>query len=361
MRVLHLPTSIIGHPYNLAEAEKVLGYKSLSLSVFLDKYGYKSHISMELSSKKKIQTFLKVISKFFEIRNQFDIFHFYEGTSLLHAPKYGLFLFDLPFYRKQSKKFVTYVGCDVRQKYPTMLRTEISACHNKNCYGGMCLSGKKDQMRRKSVEIMEKYVDFMWAMNPDLLFFLPEKKSAFLPYALNPEDYIYVPLKCSYPIHIVHAPTNREAKGTFFILQALENLKATFGDKIKITIVENMTNKKALSIYRNASIIIDQVLIGWYGKLAVESMMMGIAVVARISEECYQQIPAQMAKKIKETIIDITPFNIERTLTTIIRDLELIGHLSKKCREFALKWHHYLYVASLTTKVYKGIKNESYI
>ena len=83
MRVLHLPTSIIGHPYNLAEAEKVLGYKSLSLSVFLDKYGYKSHISMELSSKKKYKPFLKLYLNFLK-----------SETSLI----YSIFMRELLFY-----------------------------------------------------------------------------------------------------------------------------------------------------------------------------------------------------------------------------------------------------------------------
>lgn len=352
-----MPSAIIGHPLSLSMAEGELGYESYSLSVFRDLYGHKGHVNMNLSKDKKGVSLIKILIKLIEVRSGFDIYHFNHGSSMLHFPQYSIFHLDLPLYSTRSKKVVTYVGCDARQKYPTMDRTTLSACHNDKCYNGKCVSGKADINRRKSIEIMDRHAQHMWALNPDLLHFLPKEKSSFLPYALSTDVEVETVDPIDYPIRILHAPTNREAKGTNYVLKVFDNLKAKYQDKVEFILVEGMKNEEALNLYRTAHIVVDQILIGWYGGLAVEVMMRGIPVATRIDEDNYQFIPKEMADDLKKSLINVDPFTLESKLDYYIRNISSLKEISVNVRNFSLKWHDKNRVAKITTSKYNEVLN----
>lgn len=355
MKILHLPTSVGGNSHNLSIGERALGFNSQTLVSFENWLEYETDVNLRLSQSNKFRAITTLVKTFFKIRNSFDVFHFNYGSSLLHFPTKGLLQLDLPFYKSSSKKFVTYAGCDARQKYPTMTRTTIAACHNSKCYKSQCNSGFLDKQRKKSIEKMEKYVDHIWALNPDLLFFLPKEKSSFLPYSVVSEKFKFEPLNPQYPIKIVHAPTNREAKGSSFILNALYKLKEKYPNKVEILLVENIPHVQALELYKSADLFIDQILIGWYGVVAVEAMMLGKPVISRIAEENFQFISKEMSEDIKNTIINADPFSIEYIIEKYIKEKDLLIEKSKMSRDFALKWHDSYTVSQITTKVYAGL------
>lgn len=298
--------------------------------------------------------YLKQIKTFFQIRNKYEVFHFNYGSSLLHAPSWKLLnQFDLPFYPKKAKLFVTYNGCDARQKYPTMLRTAIAPCHNTDCYGGMCNSGKLDEMRRRGIEKMKHYVDHIWALNPDLLHFLPSEKASFLPYTVCISESNPVLLKPEIKLKIVHAPTNQAAKGSLLILAALNKLKKKYPDLIEIILIENVSYEQAIEMYKVADLIIDQILAGWYGAFAVETMLMGKPVIARIAEEDLKFIPQYMAEDLLQTIINANPSTIYHVLERCIHNREFLRQRAQASLEYAKKWHNPQYVAGLTKEQYE--------
>jgi len=83
------------------------------------------------------------------------------------------------------------------------------------------------------------------------------------------------------PLRIVHASNHRTFKGTHFLIEAVENLKAE-GVSIKLILVEKVPNEEALDIYRSADIVFDQCLIGFHGYFALEGMAMGKPVMCFI-------------------------------------------------------------------------------
>ena len=352
MKILHLPTSVGGNSWGLAQGEKKLGLESYVLITENNWLEYKSDICLNLENKSKVQNILIRLKTFLNIRNKFDVYHFNFGSSLVDFNKYGILLWDLPFY--DGKIFMTYNGCDARQKYPTMRRVKFSACHEENCYGGICNDGKLDRIKKKKIKKASKYVNHFFTLNPDLMHFLPKEKTSFLPYAISGWygiDYEFKEIKDT--INILHAPTNRELKGSKYIITALNNLKNRYGNKINITIVEKVPYKKALELYKKAHIVIDQVLIGWYGALGVEVMKSGKALAVFIRDEDLQFIPNKMAKELKEAVINITPYNIEEVLSTYIENPLLIKRKAEAGYEFARKWHDPEYVASITKSYYE--------
>jgi hypothetical protein len=356
LKVLHLPTSVGGHSWGLAQGEKQLGLTSSVLVAQQNWLQYPADINLNIQNiPLKILRLEKLLSTFWEIKNKYDVFHFNFGSSLIHFPAKYLNQVELPFYPKKSQLFVTYNGCDIRQKYPTMQRTQIAACHNPNCYNGQCNSGQLDYFRREGIKKMERYVKHIWALNPDLLYFLPPKKSSFLPYAVGVDDRgLFLPKLNNKKIKIVHAPTNREAKGSTYILAALEKLQKTHGQFIDVLLVENIPHAQAMKIYQEADLVIDQILIGWYGGFAVETMKMGKPVIARIAEEDLHFIPPEMATDVLNTVINANPNNIYQVIKKCIEDRTMLANYSELSLEYVRKWHNLEYVASITKHHYEA-------
>lgn len=357
MKVLHLPESVGGNSWGLVQGEKALGINSICLYTSANWFQYPSDINLRLDKiSNNYFKVLKLFKLFTGIRNNYDVFHFNFGRSLLNFPNYGIFQLDLPFYPKSSKLFVTYNGCDARQKFATIRRNDISACHDPECYNGMCNSGKLDRLKKKSIRKMANYVRHMWALNPDLLHFLPMEKSSFLPYSV-PQDNIErcTPDLSKRKLFIIHAPTDRACKGSRYIFDAINSLKKSHNHLFDFVSVENIPHKTALNLYQKADIVIDQLLVGWYGAFAIEVMSMGKPTICKITEENLPFIPKQMAHDVKNAFIKADPSNIKDVLLKCIEDREFLRQKSEAALEYARTWHYPKYVASITKQAYESL------
>ncbi|OPX75191.1 MAG: hypothetical protein A4E40_00020 [Methanoregulaceae archaeon PtaU1.Bin059] len=359
MKVIHLPTSVGGNSYGLSRAERSIGINSDVLVLYNNWTQYpadKILFSREPSSV--FQGFFqlpKIINYALKLRNEYTIFHFNFGKSLIDFPRFHINLMDLPLFKKKGKIFVTYNGCDARQKFPTMARTNFSACHHDMCYNGICLSGETDRIKRKRILKFDEYADGIFALNPDLFYFLP-KRARFLPYSIAGWDEIpLTPEKNRRPvITIIHSPTNRVAKGSEVIIHCLSELKELYGDAIEIKLIEGIPHNLALKFYSTADIIIDQILIGWYGALAVEAMKMGIPVISYIREEDLHFIPHEMAQQCKNAIICAEESTLLNVLISLIEDPDLLNIYRNNGLKYVNEWHNPKYIASLTKNAYES-------
>ncbi|RME04265.1 MAG: hypothetical protein D6805_03725 [Planctomycetota bacterium] len=354
LRVLHLPTDVGGNAWGLARAERRLGLASQVLVKSSSRFGYPADICLRLEKRPKWERLVRVMLEFCRVRRRFDVFHFNFGSSLIDFPSYGMMLWDLPFYPRGKKLVFTYNGCDIRQKYPTLFRTRFSACHQRECYGGICNSGLLDERRRKRLKKVEKVAHHIFALNPDLLYFLPEG-STFLPYSVAfwerilPEKRRVAQERC---LKVVHAPSERGVKGTRYILEALKKLKKRYN--IHVILVEKLPYSRALQLYRQADLVIDQVLVGWYGAFAVEAMKMAKPVAVYIRKEDLRHIPTQMARDLDEAVIGISLENIEEVLAYYLENPSLLRQKASGALEYVHRWHSPEYVAGLTKAVYES-------
>ena len=341
-------------------AQRQMGLHSDVLVTVQDPFGYPAGTNLHLESvNSRYERYWRLGRAFLQIRSRYDVFHFNSGTALLNFPQHGLHHVELPLYPRNKKLFVTYSGCDARQKFTTVSRTSISACHNQDCYGGVCNSGEKDKQRRAGISKMARYVSHCWGQNPDLLRFLPAYKSSFLPYAVTiteseQRDWREPDRK----LRIIHAPTQREAKGTAHILAAVERLGTSHPDTFEFSLVENTSHREALKRYADADLVIDQVLVGWYGNLAVESMLMHKPVVARIAREDLCFVPAQMAMDLTEAIIDASPDTLYPVLVRCVEDRGWLKERALAGQTYARRWHDPGFVASLTVEQYQRSMEE---
>jgi hypothetical protein len=356
LRVLHLPTSVGGMAWALSQGERRLGLDSQVLVASQNYTRYQADINLDLQNRSGLVKLARLARVFWSIRKQFDVFHFNFGQSLIHAPTWGLNQVDLPFYPRGARLFATYNGCDARQKYPTMRRAKIAACHEAGCYGGRCNSGKLDEHRRRGIEKMSRHVDHIWAVNPDLLHFLPPEKASFLPYACtNADQRPAGEVGHHRLLRVVHAPTDRAAKGTAYILRALERVQTRFPGQIEVQLVEGLPHARALEIYRQADLVIDQVMIGWYGGLAVEVMQLGKPVIARIEEADLKFLPEGMADDVRATLITSEPARLEETIVRCLEDREMLRERGRAAPGFVERWHKPEKVAAMAIERYRQV------
>ena len=90
-------------------------------------------------------------------------------------------------------------------------------------------------------------------------------------------------------LRIAHAPNHRALKGTDHIIGAVNELRAE-GASIELTVLEGLPNETLIQKIREADVVIDQLVIGWYAMFALESMALAKPVVCYIRadlEELY--------------------------------------------------------------------------
>ncbi len=347
MKVLHLPTSVGGNSWGLAQGEKRLGLDS---EVLVDKQNwlnYNADINLYLENKNFLSQISTLYKTFNEIKNKYDVFHFNYGSSLLDLQKLGLPLLELPYYKKNKKIIFTYNGSDSRGVHPLEYWDDLPN-PKKTLYGQIAL-----EIKKRKIQKVSKYADHIFALNPDLLHYLP-KGTTFLPYTISNWDNIkVVKQEIKKTIKIVHSPTSRDFKGSQFIINGLELLKKKYNN-IEVKIIENIPHKEALQLYKEADLVIDQVLIGWYGAFGVEVMKMGKPLAVYIREDDLKFIPKEMAKELKEAIINISPFNIVEELSKYIDNINLLKLKSQAGVEYSNKWHNPMYLAGITKKIYES-------
>jgi hypothetical protein len=125
--------------------------------------------------------------------------------------------------------------------------------------------------------------------------------------------------------------------------------------------MENVPNIEALKIYAGADLIIDQILVGWYGSFAVESMKMGKPVMAFVREEDLMFLPPGMADGCRAAIINAGPDTIFDELCRLIENPALLEEYREAGLEYVHTWHSPAVVAGMAKAAYerKGIPGES--
>lgn len=360
MRILHLPTSVGGNSIGLSLGERELNLDSEVLVLYDNWLKYQADRVLfdnyTNSIVEKLVRIPKIIRTIYKDKNNYDIFHFNFGTSMLDLWAYGFPLIDLPLYKRNGKIFVTYNGDDARLSEPLRDKENFYSFHDLNFYKSHTNSGLNDLRISKRTKKFEKYADVIFALNPDLMYFLPEK-TRFLPYSVKGTvtgEYKQNSFHRK-RLKVVHSPTNRSVKGTDIIINTVDKINNLYGNILELILVENKSNEKALKIYREADVVIDQILIGWYGALSVEVMRLGKPVMVNINNHDLKYIPKQMALDCLDAFINTNKENIFNNLLWIIEDHNILKYHSEAALDYVNTWHDTKYVASITKNAYEQI------
>jgi glycosyltransferase involved in cell wall biosynthesis len=366
IRVLHCPEIVAGNAQQLARAERDLGLHSVAVALEQTKYAYETDEVLFEPRDGPFRHELKRIALLRRAIRDFDVVHFNFGQTMtaissgspprspldaVRAAYVRLVEFrDLPILRRAGKGIVmTYQGDDARQGDYILRQYDVSIAHDVADY----YTAAGDVARRRRIRRVDRYANAVFALNPDLLNVLPAR-ARFLPYAsVDVKAWKPVPFGTTGRPVVLHAPTDRRAKGTRLILEAADRLHAD-GVDFEFVLVEGLTHEKARREYERADLVVDQVLAGWYGGLAVELMALGKPVVAYIRPADLDRIPVEMRNELP--VIDAEPSTITDVLRRLLTtDRALLPEFGARSRAYVERWHDPLKIAAQTKATYERI------
>jgi glycosyltransferase involved in cell wall biosynthesis len=308
LRVTHCPVNIAGIPWENVQGLRRKGVDA-RLVVFergtlhpeadwsLDRHG---NLARRLATQ---------AAAFARLAPQTDIFHFYFGLTLI--PK----SLQFPALRLLRKKSVFhYLGSDIRGKTPAQL-----------AYG-----------KRADAEIVGSYDAVRW---------VPE--AHVIPPGLDLRPFAPVPPSDNPRPLVVHAPSNREKKGTQFVIDACAQLP------VDLDIVEGVPHDLARERYARADIVVDQLNAGWHGVFALESMALGKPVVTHLKPDVVERsaegygIRIPIVSATKETLVD--------ALRPLVEQPALRRQLGAQSRAYVEQVHDIDRVADRLLDVYRSL------
>jgi glycosyltransferase involved in cell wall biosynthesis len=251
---------------------------------------------------------------------EYDVFHFNFGQTILSIRRLGHVVDELAWLRRRGKTILfTYQGSDVRP-------ADHCPCTKPECR-------QLDRYRGPAAQRALRYADRVFYQNPDLRQWLPG--ASFLPYAaVDPSSLRQKPLPEREELVVVHAPTDRVIKGTRHVVEAVDALRDE-GIEIRLDLVEGVTRDIALERLARADLLIDQLMLGWYGTVAVEAMAIGRPVMAYIREDEPEDNPFGAELPVVRT----TPATLIDDLRALAADRDRRSELGAAGRSF-VEQHH---------------------
>lgn len=340
----------------LARAERDAGLGSWAVIVRQNRFGYPTDEVLLGAHDHRMQLEFKRLRLLFRIWRDFDIIHFNSGQTLMpqrvrrHPEQYSprllaayhayvrlVELRDLPILKAMGKGIVvTYQGDDARQDDYCLAHFAINAVNHVE--PGYNARGS-DAHKRKRIARIATYADRIYALNPDLLHVLPPP-ARFLPYAsVDPRAWPVdeTPRAPDAPPVVLHAPSHRGVKGTRFVLDAVRRLEAE-GIPFKFLLVEGLSHAEAKALYPQADLLVDQLLLGWYGALAVELMALGKPVICYLREDDLRFLPAGMRAELP--VINATPESLYAVLKLWLTERRAgLAELGRRGRAYVERWH----------------------
>jgi glycosyltransferase involved in cell wall biosynthesis len=308
VRVTHCPVNIAGIPWENVQA---LRRKGIDARLVVFERGT-LHPEADLSLDRHgplPQKLVQQFAAFARLAPQTDIFHFYFGLTLI--PK----SLQFPLLRALGKKSVFhYLGSDIRGKTPAEL-----------AFG-----------KRAGAEIIGSYAATRWV--PD---------AHVIPPGLDLRPFTPVPPSDNPRPLVVHAPSNREKKGTRFVIEACEQLD------VELDIVEGVPHDVARERYARADIVVDQLNAGWHGVFALESMALGKPVVAHIDAATAER--SERGFGVRLPIVPATKETLVEALRPLVEQPALRREIGAQSRAYVEQVHDIDRVADRLLDVYRSL------
>jgi glycosyltransferase involved in cell wall biosynthesis len=312
LRVTHCPVNVAGIPWENVQALRRKGVDA-RLVVFergrlhpeadwsLDRHG---GLARRLATQ---------LSAFARLAPKTDIFHFYFGLTLV--PK----SIQFPLLKALRRRSVFhYLGSDIRGKSPAEL-----------AYG-----------KRADAEIVGSYDAVCW---------VPE--AHVIPPGLDLRPFTPVPPSDSPRPLVVHAPSNRERKGTQHVIEACAALP------VELDIVEGVPHDDARERYARADIVVDQLNAGWHGVFALEAMALGKPVVTHLKPDVVERSAAGYGVRLP--IVPATASTLVDALRPLVEQPALRRELGAAGRAYVEQVHDIDRIADRLIDLYGSLTSAS--
>ena len=319
-RILHAPTDVGGHAFQLSRAERGLGFESDVVVFDGSELGYGADIRVGLEGLSAPARLARRLGFLRAAARRYDVFHFNFGQPLIALRRGGHVFTELPLLKRLGKTvLVTFQGCDVRPY--------------SHCFCGRESCRTETALRGPNAEAMSRHADRVFFLNPDLRHWLPSGR--FLPYAnVDIERGVPASAPAGAELVVAHAPTDRAIKGTDRVISAVQRLRDE-GVRIRLDLIEGVRRDEVLGRLASADVVVDQLRLGWYGGFAVEAMGLGRPVLCFIRED----EPADNPFGNELPIVRTTSEGLATDLRALAGDPGRRRRIGDVSRRFAVRHH----------------------
>ncbi|MFM1831712.1 MAG: hypothetical protein RLZZ461_28 [Planctomycetota bacterium] len=338
LRVLHGPLGQAGQPDALARALRRTGVVSASCTVAEQALGYHADLHLQID-RSGLPCFTAALRR---IARDFDVIHLH-GSGLASSAANMPLNLDLLHLRLLGARVIWHCrGTDSR------LEPEFRRLHpDESLYDPATFRGfaKSDAYRRARVLLREAVCDEVLVVDEEMRSYVPDAEIVHR--AIDLDDWTYVGPAGDGDgrVVVLHAPSREIYKGTEPLESAIAKLKAE-GLPIEYRRITGLPNAEARREYARADIVVDQLMIGWYGVLAVEAMALGKPVIAWIRpdlERAAEGVPIHRAG-----IHDIAD-----RLRELILDRDRRHRLGREARAYVERVHDSNVVAARLLEIYR--------
>lgn len=203
----------------------------------------------------------------------------------------------------------------------------------------------EDLRRRGAIEEIEKIAPLVFTFEFDHTLIHPRAKFLFYPFFIEdiPERKIIGDGK----IRIGHSPTNRKAKGTDRIVDAIRKISKKFRN-VEIVLIEKLSYRDALEKKSTLDIFIDQIGELGYGISGLESLAMGIPTAVQIMPDFEKFLGEHPFVLVDDKII-------EEVLACLVKNPDMREEYGRKGKSWVAKVHSPIGVAQKVIAEYQRL------
>lgn len=259
------------------------------------------------------------------------------GTGLLGGRK------EIKIFKIFKKKtMIIYTGCDAR--IPEMVeKYKWNTCRE-------CTQEYKDfvnckiETKKKRIRQEEKIFDFI--VSPHECSGYLEKKYFNILWPIDLSKFSkHDKIKNLHKkLRILHAPSNKDYKGSKYIFAAIDKLKNKF--EFDFLTVQNVPIHELYKKINESDLIIDQMLCGWYGLFAIESMALARPVLCYIRTEYLGDLDCPIINANPDTLYDV--------LYSILVNPNQLIEIGQRSRKYVEEYHSDSVVSQDLLNVFNG-------
>jgi glycosyltransferase involved in cell wall biosynthesis len=323
LRVLQSPINIAGGPGAISAGLRELGVES-TLLVFNERpfeRGFDVNIRLRDTSRwsSLAVNLPKQLRALAWALPRFDLFHFHAGLTIAPVS------LTLPLLRARRKGIVF-------QSWGSDLRNRSAA--------------EVGYLKRADAVIVGSYLTRRLAPSGAW----PEYDVVHPAIVLH--DWKPAPVEPGEALRVAHAPSRRAVKGTETVLAAVEALRSR-GVQIELDLIEGVPNREARLRYAAADVVVDQLRIGWYGMLAIESMALAKPVVAHLDEQAAAE--TEEAFGLELPLVRADEQTLEDVLAGLVERQAELPELGRRSREYVERVHAHDAVARQLIEIYERV------
>jgi len=343
MRILQAPTEIAGQMALLSEHLRKLGHKCTAYNFRSDiKIEKRAGVNIPVSSYQSVTARLLRALFFIHSLLNYDYFHFHYGRTFL--PK----RLDLAILKSFNKKIIMHFhGSDIRN--PEFIRYQNDKLLGLIKDDTLPLIATKEQ--KLLIYEAKKQADVILVSTPDLFELVGGSKVKWFPNSINLDEWKTEKTRSKSDqerVLIVHAPSKRWTKGTDIIISVIKQLQDD-GLAIDFKLVENTPLVDVRKTFQKADIVIDQLLVGWYGVSGIEAMALNKPVVCYMREDLVEKFTPDVP------IYNAGADNLKEALKLLVSDDRLRKRLGDAGRGFVEKYHDVRKNAKVLEETYSKI------